>query len=430
MSPLVHDVAVTAAEIRAEFPLLRNTSGGDRPLIYLDTGATAQKPQAVIDKITECYEHFNANVHRGVHPLHERITAELEASRRKVAAFLNTRPLDELDLLDDASEIIFTSGTTMGINLVAQAWGRQFLQAGDEILLNPLEHHANIVPWQMIAAATGAKIVWSPLTPDGRFDLEQFEARLNHRTKMVAVTAMSNVLGTLTPIADIVQRAHAVGAKVLVDAAQSAPHAPTDVQAWDADFVVFSGHKLYGPTGIGVLYGKLELLDAMGPFLGGGNMIDEVFDDHSTYKRPPFKFEAGTLPIAEAIALGTAVDRVQAWGWDVIHQQEQTLLEACHARLSAIPGVTIYGPSVADKGAIVSFTVEGIPAHDLGTSLAQRGIAVRASHHCAKPLHKWLGLDATTRASFAVYNTQAEVDALAEAITGTQQHFLRRRGSH
>ncbi len=428
MSATVRDVPITAAAIRGEFPLLTNTAGGDRPLIYLDTGATAQKPQAVIDKITECYEHFNANVHRGVHPLHERITAELEASRKKIAAFLNTRPLDELDLLDDVSEIIFTSGTTMGINLVAQSWGRQFLKPGDEILLNPLEHHANIVPWQMIAAATGAKIVWCPLTADGRFDLDQFDKLLSRRTKMVAVTAMSNVLGTLPPVGEIVRRAHAVGAKVLIDAAQSAPHAPIDVQAWDADFAVFSGHKLYGPTGIGVLYGKLELLDEMGPFLGGGNMIDEVFDDHSTYKRPPFKFEAGTLPIAEAIALGTAIDCVQAWGWDVIHRQEQALLEACHERLEVIPGVTIYGPSVAHKGAIVSFTVEGIPAHDLGTSLAQRGIAVRASHHCAKPLHKCLGVDATTRASFAAYNTLAEVDALAEAIVNTQQMFFRRRG--
>lgn len=424
----IFDVTMISPEtIRAEFPLVANTSHGDRPLIYLDTGATAQKPQAVIDKIIECYEHFNANVHRGVHPLHERITEELEAARRKIAAFLHTRPLDELDLLDDVSEIIFTAGTTMGINLVAQAWGRQFLQPDDEILLNPLEHHANIVPWQMIAAEKGARIVWCPLTADGRFNLEAFEGLLNSRTKMVAVTAMSNVLGTLPPLCEIVRRAHAVGAKVLIDAAQSAPHAAIDVQAWDADFVVFSGHKLYGPTGVGVLYGKLEWLDAMGPFLGGGNMIDEVFDDHSTYKRPPFKFEAGTLPIAEAIALGTAVDRIRAWGWDIIHQHERSLLTACHERLEAIPGVTIYGPSVVDKGAIVSFTVDGIPAHDLGTSLAQRGIAVRASHHCAKPLHKWLGVDATTRASFAIYNTMAEVDALADAIVTTQQTFFRRR---
>ncbi len=428
MLATARDPIVTPETIRAEFPLLQNTAHGDRPLIYLDTGATAQKPQAVIDKITECYEHFNANVHRGVHPLHERITAELEASRKKIAAFLNTRPLDELDLLDEVSEIIFTSGTTMGINLVAQTWGRQFLRPGDEILLNRLEHHANIVPWQMVAATTGAKIVWCPLTADGRFDLEQFDNLLTARTKMVAVTAMSNVLGTLPPIREIVRRAHAVGAKVLVDAAQSAPHTAIDVQAWDADFVVFSGHKLYGPTGVGILYGKLELLDEMGPFLGGGNMIDEVFDDYSTYKRPPFKFEAGTLPIAEAIGLGTAVDRIQAWGWEVLHRQERALLEACHQRLDAIPGVTIYGPSVVDKGAIVSFTVEGIPAHDLGTSLAQRGIAVRASHHCAKPLHKCLGVDATTRASFAVYNTLEEVDALADAIVAAQQTFFRRRG--
>ncbi|HET6426704.1 MAG TPA: SufS family cysteine desulfurase [Planctomycetaceae bacterium] len=428
MSAMISPAALTAAGVRREFPILDRIGDDGRPLIYLDTGATAQKPQAVIDKITECYEQFNANVHRGVHPLHERVTAELEASRKKVAAFLNTRPLDELDLLDDVSEIIFTAGTTMGINLVAHAWGRQFLQPGDEILLNHLEHHANIVPWQMIAAERGAKVVWCPLTPDGLIDLTKFDQLLTPRTKMVAVTAMSNVLGTIPPVAEIVRRAHAVGAKVLVDAAQFAPHGPIDVQAWDADFVVFSGHKLYGPTGVGVLYGKLELLEAMGPFLGGGNMIDEVFDDYSTYKRPPFKFEAGTLPIAEAIALGTAIDRVQAWGWDVIHHQEQLLLEACHARLENIPGVKIYGPGVDQKGSIVSFTVEGIPAHDLGTSLGRHGIAVRASHHCAKPLHRCYGIDATTRASFAVYNTLEEVEALGEALEATRQVFFRRRG--
>lgn len=418
---------ITAAAIRSEFPILNRPDGRGRPLIYLDTGATAQKPQAVINKITACFEQFNANVHRGVHPLHERVTAELEASRKTIAAFLNTRPLDELDLLDDVSEIIFTAGTTMGINLVAHAWGKRFLQAGDEILLNPLEHHANIVPWQMIAAETGAKVVWCPLTSDGLIDLEKFETLLSSRTKMVAVTAMSNVLGTMPPITEIARRAHAVGAKVLVDAAQFAPHGPIDVQAWDVDFVVFSGHKLYGPTGVGVLYGKLELLEAMGPFLGGGNMIDEVFDEHSTYKRPPFKFEAGTLPIAEAIALGTAIERVQAWGWDAIHQQEQALLKACHARLERIPGIKIYGPGVEQKGAIVSFTSEIVPAHDLGSGLAESGVAVRASHHCAKPLHRCYGIDASTRASFAVYNTLDEVEALGAAIEETHRVFERRR---
>ncbi len=414
---------LTPSQIRSEFPLVANEHSP--PLIYLDTGATAQKPQAVIDKVVECYSRFNANVHRGVHPLHERVTGELEAARKKFAAFLNCRPLDELDQLDEVSEILFTAGTTMGINLVAHGWGRKFLQPGDEILLNPLEHHANIVPWQMAAQATGAKIVWAPLTPDGRIELETFTNCLTQRTKLVAITAMSNVLGTLPPIPAIVQAAHAVGAVVLVDAAQSAPHAPIDVQAWDADFVVFSGHKLYGPTGVGVLYGKLELLEAMDPFLGGGNMIDEVFADHSTYKRPPFKFEAGTLPIAQAIGLGTAVDCLTAWGWETIHQYEQALLAACHARLEAIPGVTIYGPRPEHKGAIVSFTVNGIPAHDLGTGLAQRGIAVRASHHCAKPLHQWLGVDATTRASFAIYNTLEEVEALGRAIEETQRIFRR-----
>lgn len=409
--------------IRRDFPMLQQQLADGRPLIYLDTGATAQKPQVVIDKLTECLEQYNANVHRGVHALHERVTAELEAARAKVGAFLNVRELDELDQLDDVSEIIFTSGTTMSINLVAQAWGRGNLRAGDEILLNPLEHHANIVPWQMVAAATGAVIRWLPLTADGELDLSQLENYLTRRTKMVAVTAMSNVLGTLTPIRELITRAHDVGALMLVDAAQSAPHLLTDVQALDVDFLAFSGHKLYGPTGIGILYGKLELLEAMSPFLGGGNMIDEVFDDHSTYKRPPFKFEAGTLPIAEAIGLGAAVDYVQSIGWTAIHEQEQQLLTACHAVLSDIPGVTIHGPDVSKKGAIVSFTVDGVPAHDLGTNLARHGIAIRASHHCAKPLHRWLKVDATARASFAFYNTVEEVHALAEAIRQARRTF-------
>lgn len=409
--------------IRRDFPMLQQRVADGRPLIYLDTGATAQKPQVVIDKLTECLEQYNANVHRGVHALHERVTAELEAARAKIGAFLNVRELDELDQLDDVSEIIFTSGTTMSINLVAQAWGRNQLRPGDEILLNPLEHHANIVPWQMVTAATGAVIRWLPLTATGELDVDQLDAFLTRRTKMVAITAMSNVLGTITPIREIIARAHAVGALVLVDGAQSVPHMPTDVQALDVDFLAFSGHKLYGPTGIGVLYGKLEHLEAMSPFLGGGNMIDEVFDDHSTYKRPPFKFEAGTLPIAEAIGLGAAIDYVQSIGWTAIHEQERQLLAACHAALAEIPGVTIHGPDISRKGAIVSFTVDGVPAHDLGTNLARHGIAIRASHHCAKPLHRWLNVDATARASFAFYNTVEEVQALAEAIRQARRTF-------
>ncbi|MBI1345602.1 SufS family cysteine desulfurase [bacterium] len=410
-------------KIRRDFPMLQQRIADGRPLIYLDTGATAQKPQAVINKITECLEQYNANVHRGVHALHERVTGELEAARAKIGAFLNVRELDELDQLDDVSEVIFTSGTTMSINLVAQAWGRNHLSPGEEILLNSLEHHANIVPWQMVAAATGAVIRWLPLTTTGELDLEQLDAFLTRRTKMVALTAMSNVLGTITPVREIITRAHDVGALVLVDGAQSVPHMPTDAQALDADFLAFSGHKLYGPTGIGVLYGKLEHLEAMSPFLGGGNMIDDVFDDHSTYKRPPFKFEAGTLPIAEAIGLGAAIDYVQSIGWTAIHEQERQLLTACHAELSKIPGVTIHGPDIGHKGAIVSFTVDGVPAHDLGTNLARHGIAIRASHHCAKPLHRWLNVDATARASFAFYNTVEEVQALAEAIRQARKTF-------
>lgn len=414
--------ACDIAARRRDFPILRQRVAGDKPLVYLDTAATSQKPQAVIDKLVECYTQYNANVHRGVHPFHERVTAELEQARRKIAAFIGARAFDEFD---DLNEVIFTSGATMAINLVAHAWGRQFLRPGDEILLNVLEHHANLVPWQIVAAETGAVLRWIPLTPDGRLDLTALDEVLTRKTRLVAVTAMSNVLGTITPIAELARRAHDVGALILVDGAQSVPHQPIHVQQLGIDFLAFSGHKLYGPTGIGVLYGRLELLDAMRPFLAGGNMIDEVFPDHSTYKRPPFKFEAGTLPIAEAIGLGAAVDYVHALGWEAIERQERDLLVACTERLQAIDGLRIYGPAVEHKGAIVSFTVEGVPAHDLGTILGQHGVAIRASHHCAKLLHGWLGVDATARASFAFYNTVEEIDTLVAALHAARRVFHR-----
>jgi cysteine desulfurase/selenocysteine lyase len=410
------------ARVRRDFPLLSQRLADGRPLVYLDTAATAQKPQCVIDKVVECYREYNANVHRGVHPLHERVTQELENARRKLARFIGAREFDEYD---DLSEVIFTSGATMSINLVAHGWGRKFLRPGDEILLNLMEHHANLVPWQQAAQATGAVLKFIPLTPDGQLDLARLDDVLTHRTKLVAVTGMSNVLGTLPPVAELAQRAHGVGALILVDGAQSVPHLPVNVRELDIDFLAFSGHKLYGPTGVGVLWGRLELLDAMNPFLTGGNMIDEVFAERSTFKRPPFRFEAGTLPIAEAIGLGAAVDYLAQLGFEAVAQQEHQLLVRCHERLEEIAGVRIIGPAPSAKGAIVSFTVEGVPAHDMGTFLAMHGVAVRASHHCTMPLHAWLNVDATTRASFAFYNTLEEVDALADAIRAAQRKFCR-----
>mgnify|MGYP000274200072 CR=1 FL=1 len=410
------------AAVRRDFPILSRPVAGGRPLVYLDNAATAHKPRAVIDKLVECYTEYNANVHRGVHPLHERVTAELEEARGKIARFIGAR---EFDPYEELSEIVFTSGTTMAINLVAHSWGRKFLKPGDEILVSVLEHHANLVPWQQAAQATGATLRYCPLTADGQLDLSRLEEVLTRRTRLVAVTGMSNVLGTLPPVETLVQRAHDVGALVLLDGAQSVPHRPVNVRQLGVDFLAFSGHKLYGPTGIGVLYGRLELLEAMDPFLTGGNMIDEVFLDRSTFKRPPFRFEAGTLPIAQAIGLGAAVDYVRALGLETIARHEHQLLAECHARLSQLEGVTIHGPDVPAKGAIVSFTVEGIHAHDLGTKLAQQGVAIRAGHHCAMPLHAWLNVDATARVSFAVYNTREEIDILVDALEAARRTFRR-----
>lgn len=412
------------ARIRRDFPMLSQTSTAGRPLVYLDNAATTQKPQLVIDKEIECYTSYYANVHRGVHPLHERVTEELESARRKIARFIGAR---EFDPYEELSEVIFTSGTTMSINLVATGWGRKFLRPGDEILVNLLEHHANLVPWQRAAQATGATLRYWPLTPDGQLDLSRMDEVLTRKTRLVALTGMSNVLGTTPPVKTVVEHAHAVGALVLLDGAQLVPHHPLHVGELGVDFLAFSGHKLYGPTGIGVLYGRLEWLEAMEPFLTGGNMIDEVFLDHSTFKRPPFRFEAGTLPIAQAIGLGAAVDYLQSLGWDAITRHEQQLLAECHAQLQPLEGVTIHGPDPAAKGAIVSFTVQGVHAHDLGTLLAQQGVAIRAGHHCAMPLHRWLQVDATARVSFAVYNTADEIAILAEALREAQRTFRGRR---
>ena len=342
------------------------------------------------------------------------MTTELEEAREKVQRFIGANEVDE---------IVFTSGTTMSMNLVAHGWARKFLKPGDEILLNPMEHHANLVPWQLAASATGAELRYLPLTNDGRLDLSTLDELLTHRTKLVAVTAMSNVLGTINPIEILAQRAHDVGALICVDGAQSVPHAPTDVRSPNIDFLAFSGHKLYGPTGIGVLYARRELLEAMDPFLAGGHMIREVFLDSSTWADVPAKFEAGTCPFIEAVGLGAAIDYVNQIGLPNIMQQEHALSVKAHEQLAAVTGVSIYGPAVEHKGAILSFTVEGVHPHDLSDLLDRRGVAIRAGHHCTMPLHELLNLTATARASFAFYNTTAEVDALVEAVIAARKTF-------
>ncbi len=400
--------------VRRDFPILARPLPNGATLAYLDNGATAQKPQAVLNKLREVYETYNSNVHRGIHQLGDRVTVELEAARDKVQRLINAAK---------PSEVIFTSGTTMSINLVANAWGRKFLRPGDELLLNEMEHHSNLVPWQQVAKATGAKLRFLPLTADGRLDLSHLDRMLTSKTKLVAVTAMSNVLGTINPIREIAARAKQVGAVILVDGAQGVPHRPVDVCDPLIDFLAFSGHKLYGPTGIGVLYGRRELLEAMDPFLCGGNMIDEVHLESSTWGELPAKFEAGTLPIAEAIGLGAAIDYVRSLGFDAIQRQEHKLVERALRLLPEVPGVTVYGPSIEHRGAIVSFTVEKVHPHDLADLFDQKGVAVRAGHHCTMPLHEWLDVAATARASFAFYNTEAEVDALIDAIHYARHKF-------
>lgn len=401
------------ARIRDDFPILSRPLRKGRQLVYLDNASSTQKPREVIDKQREVYEEYYANAYRGVYEFGARVDEELEATRGLVQELLNAR---------HAEEIIFTSGTTMSINLVAYAWGLSELQPGDEILLNEMEHHANFVPWQQMAERAGASCRFIPLTEDGQLDLGTLDELLTERTKMVAVSRMSNVLGTLNPVKELARRAHAVGAKILVDAAQSVPHERTDVQDWDVDFAVFSGHKLYGPSGIGVLYGRRELLEAMPPFLLGGHMISTVTRDSAIWAELPAKFEAGTIPIAQAIGLGAAIRYVQTLGLDAIGSHERELLSYAHQILGPLPGMQIYGPDVPHKGAIVSFTVERVHPEDLAQLLDRQGVFVRHGHHCTMPLHAKLGVAATVRASFGCYNTKQDIDALAEGI-----RFARRK---
>ncbi len=413
-SPTTTHSVLDVETIRQDFPILHKPLSNGMPLVYLDSAASAQKLRQVIETLRDCYENYYANSHRGVYEFGVRIDEALESARRKVQTFIGAA---------EPEEIIFTSGTTMSINLVAHAWGRKFLQPNDEIVLNEMEHHANLVPWQQVARENGAKLRFIPLTPDGRLDLSQLDDLLSEKTRLVAVTGMSNVLGTINPIAEITTKAKQVGALVLVDGAQSVPHQQTDVRNPEIDFLAFSGHKLFGPSGVGVLYGRRELLESMDPFLTGGGMIDEVHRDHSTWGELPAKFEAGTLPVAQAIALGTAVDYLRSLDFEAIGAHERQLLKRAHQRLSEIPGVRILGPDVAYKGPIISFIVEGIHPHDVAQLLDRKGVAVRAGHHCTMPLHALLDVTATTRASFALYNTEAEADALADAVRFARKKF-------
>jgi len=409
MSPLLDIVELE--DIRDDFPVLAQRVHG-KPLIYFDNAATSQKPRVVIETMNDYYRRYNANVHRGIHALAERATREYEVARQKLARFLHVQ---------SAECLIFTRGTTEAINLVAQTWGRANLRAGDEILLTWMEHHSNTIPWYQLAAAIGAVIKRIPLTADGTLDQSQ---PFSDRTKLVAVTHASNVLGTINPIRQIAEAAHRVGAILLVDGAQAAPHLAVDIPALDCDFYALSGHKMLGPTGIGALYGKRELLEAMPPFLGGGEMIREVRADGFTCNDLPYKFEAGTPAIAEAIGLGAAVDYLQRVGMDKIRQHEQELSGYALQRLAEFPEITVYGPtSPSQRSGLISFTMGDIHPHDLATFLDEHGIAIRAGHHCTQPLHKHLGLQATSRASFYLYNTREEVDVFIETLKKAKKFF-------
>ncbi len=391
--------------IRQQFPILAERING-HPLVYLDNAASTQKPLCVIDRISEVYRVDYANVHRGVHTLSQRSTDLFEEARETVRRFINAR---------STHEVIFVRGTTEAINLVAQTYGRSKLKAGDEILISAMEHHSNIVPWQMLAKETGVILKVAPICREGTLLMEDFEALLSEKTRLVSITQMSNALGTINPIKDIIRLAHARSIPVMVDGAQSAPHLPIDVTDLDCDFFAFSGHKLYGPSGIGVLYGKESLLQAMPPYQGGGDMIRRVTFEETEFNELPYKFEAGTPNIADTIALGTAIDFVEAIGMTAIADYEEQLLAYATSKALEIEGLRIIGRA-PQKGAILSFTLDGIHPHDIGTLLDQLGIAIRAGHHCAMPVMDFFGLPATARASFALYNTFDEVDTLMDGI--------------
>ena len=406
-----------AALTRQDFPILHQEIHG-KPLVYLDNAATSQKPIAVLDALRHYYEHDNANVHRGVHTLSARATDAYEGARDKVAAFVNAA---------SRQEIIYTRNASEAINLVAYSWGLNTLQPGDEIILSVMEHHSNLVPWQMMAARTGAVLKFVQLTETEEFDFEQFKSLLSNQTKLVSIVHVSNTLGCINPVKEICAEAHKFGAKVLVDACQSVPHMAIDVQEIDCDWLVASGHKMCAPTGIGFLYGKLELLRSTPPFMGGGEMIADVFLDHSTYADLPHKFEAGTPAIAEAIALGAAVDYLTGIGMDKIHAHEEELNVYLFQRLKELPELRIYGPKPNNDGsgraALAAFTAGEIHAHDLSTLLDQEGVAIRSGHHCTQPLHRYLNAASTARASLYFYNTRAEIDVFIAGLKDAVEFF-------
>jgi len=412
-SPL-HSVAdpIDALRVRADFPILETTVHG-KPLVYLDNAATSQKPRAVIEAIMRYYQGTNANVHRGVHYLSEAATEDYEGARKIAQQFINAA---------HSHEIIFVRGTTEGINLVAQTFGRTRIGAGDEILITAMEHHSNIVPWQILCEEKGAKLRVAPINDHGELLLDEYAGLLGPQTKLVAVTHVSNALGTINPLERMVEMAHAHNVPVLVDGAQAVPHMKVDVQALDCDFYTFSGHKVYGPTGIGVLYGKTALLESMPPYQGGGDMISSVTFERTTYNKLPYKFEAGTPDIAGVIGLAAALTYVENLGIENIGAHEHNLLEYATAKLSAISDVRIIG-TAKEKASVVSFVIEGVHPHDIGTILDQQGIAIRTGHHCSQPVMERFGIPATARASFAVYNTREEIEALVGGIQKVKEVF-------
>ena len=407
---------VDAKRIRHDFPILNRKVHG-KPLVYLDNAATTQKPRQVIDALVNYYTRYNANIHRGIHALAEEATAAYEAVRERTARFIHA---------PSSRSIVFTRNATESINLFAQAWGRSRLKPGDQILLSAMEHHANLVPWQLLAKATGATLAFIPVGDDGRLQLDKLDTLLGSRTKILAITQMSNVLGTINPVQEIAQRAHAHDAVVLIDAAQSVPHLPVDVTQLDADALVFSAHKMLGPTGVGVLYAREMLLESMEPFLGGGEMISDVQLTSSTWNEIPWKFEAGTPNIADVIAFGEALAYLERLGMEAVRAYEQDLTAYALSQLGQLEGITIYGPQgTSERGGAVSFNLDGLHPHDVGTVLDAEGVAIRAGHHCAKPLMRRLGVAATARASFYLYNTREEIDALIEALQKVRAFFNR-----
>jgi len=399
--------------IRKDFPILDRKVNG-KPLIYLDNAATSQKPKAVVDALVEYYTRYNANVHRGIHTLSEEATARYEEARGKIARFIGA----------PKSTVIFTRNATEAINLVSHSWGMKHVAAGDEILLTEMEHHSNLVPWQLLAQAKGCSLKFIPVTGDGQLAIEELPRLLEGRTKLVALTLMSNVLGTINPVKQVIQAAHAKGIPVLIDGAQGVPHLPVNALEMNCDFLAFSSHKMLGPTGVGVLYAKEAILEEMDPFLGGGDMIRDVWLDHSIWNDLPWKFEAGTPNIADVIGLGAAVDYLEKVGMPDIRSHEEALTRYALRRLREIDGLVLYGPmDPVQRGAAISFNINGLHPHDLGQLLNEEGIAIRAGHHCCKPLMRKLGLTATARASFYLYNTEAEADALVRALSKAKEVF-------